>query len=417
MKKLLRAAQKSIMVWDPQGPARKPPKDSVNLILSVVKLFGISDTFRLCSEPDYLLRTIGGTSRGYIERSASWLIPIISSHSETINRLPSSASCFLLLRAYGTEFRGKNDQLLDLSAPLLGHVSNCLEGKFGEVDALHAADLLLIDAADQSPDRRHCARKVLQEAIGEDGLSESNTFAFDDNDFSWIFNLLHLEHTTTIIPKAIQHLTHALVYESGRVLRALVLGLHKYMEFVSEKNVSDSGDFDSLLVELISVRPHICSSVMDHFDDFRDIALHTVRSGFEKCISNKIAQDAGKSIRLKLCKLPHSDADSKNEAILPAPLLYAAIVVLSNWQGTESSLEPKSDLLALAHYLIIPHNADNGNVEVLGAAGAVFSHNGRRAVQAEHVRWLDVHSLYESFCLLFLPVTFNFYFNTSHSGQ
>ena len=118
------------MLWDPDGPARKPPRESVDLLLSVEELFNLSDIFQRSVKPDFLLMTIGQTTRGAIERAYDWLIPIISTIPDTIARLPSSASCFLLLRAYGTD-GDERKQLKELSAPLLQHVKILLEELMG----------------------------------------------------------------------------------------------------------------------------------------------------------------------------------------------------------------------------------------------------------------------------------------------
>lgn len=212
---MLRSAQKSIMIFDPKGVARKPPKESINLLLDVDAIFGLSDAFRRSASPDFLMKTIGGTSRDYIERAYDWLIPIISSSQHIIERLPPSASCFLLLRAYGTDGYQKNTQLLELAAPLLDHIRKCLKGTLGEIDSSRAANLLLTDVSDASPDRRRCARKVLQEAIGsidskdhlelislsipESWLSVASLCRCD-----WLFNLLRVEYTTSIMIDAIK---------------------------------------------------------------------------------------------------------------------------------------------------------------------------------------------------------------------
>ena len=58
-------------------------------------------------------------------------------------------------------------QLLKLSSPLLRHVTQSLVGKFGKDDALLAIDLLFFDISDKNPDRRSCARRVLQQALGK----------------------------------------------------------------------------------------------------------------------------------------------------------------------------------------------------------------------------------------------------------
>ena len=47
------------------------------------------------------------------------------------------------------------------------HVTQCLVGKFGKDDALLAIDLLFFDISDKNPDRRSCAMRVLQQALGK----------------------------------------------------------------------------------------------------------------------------------------------------------------------------------------------------------------------------------------------------------
>ena len=129
------------MLFDPRSKARKPRKESVQLLFSIDSLFHLSKAFKACINPDFLLATIGSTSRDSIERAYDWLIPTISSSGNIINRLPPSASCFLLLRAYGAE-GNENYQLLHLASPLLKHVNDSIAGYFGLEGAQRAADIL-----------------------------------------------------------------------------------------------------------------------------------------------------------------------------------------------------------------------------------------------------------------------------------
>jgi integrator complex subunit 1 len=194
----LRIAQKSIMLWDPDGPARKPPRESADLLLSIEKMFQISDTFQRSVKPDFLLMTIGETTRGAIERAYEWLIPIISRLPDTIARLPSNAACFLLLRAYGTEGE-ERVQLKELSSPLLDHVKGSLKGSFGELDAIRALDLLLSDVASPKPERRKCARRVLQDSL-------VNTESDGHASKSWIANILSLSYAKALVSYSIKHM-------------------------------------------------------------------------------------------------------------------------------------------------------------------------------------------------------------------
>lgn len=203
-KKVLRVAQKSIMLWDPRKGPRKPPRESADLIFSLNELFGLSKVFQRTVQPDFVLRTIGQTTRGAIERAYDWLIPIISYLPDTIGRLPASASCFLLLRAYGTEGE-ERAQLQELSAPLLLHVRNSLKGKFGEPDAVRAFDLLLTDVSSHNPDRRRCARRVLHDAIGREKLDADDSMT-DQSNCTWMTNMLQVEHLDAIIGDAINYM-------------------------------------------------------------------------------------------------------------------------------------------------------------------------------------------------------------------
>ena len=193
------------MIWDPRCPARKPPKESVPLILSVARFFNLSELFRLCIDPDIVLQTIGSTSRDSIERAHDWLIPVVSTHSQVIDRLPPSASCFLLLRAYGSD-KSQNSQLLELSSPLLTHVTNCLFGKYGEDGAQRAVDLLFVDLADSSPDRRRCARRVLQEATSKIESQLPMTSSLHVDEFAWLFIIMKVKYAKALMSIVISNI-------------------------------------------------------------------------------------------------------------------------------------------------------------------------------------------------------------------
>jgi integrator complex subunit 1 len=196
---MLKSAQKSIMLWDPDGPARKPPREAADILLTVVDLFGLSNSFQHATDPDFVLLTVGKSTRGAIERAYDWLIPVISNIPETIARLPSNASCFLLLRAYGTDGEERS-QLRQLSTPLLIHVKESLEGRYGEADAVNALDLLMSDVASHVADRRRCARRVLNDALGR-----SNESANDVNS-SWMLNILLVKDAKALIKDAVKHM-------------------------------------------------------------------------------------------------------------------------------------------------------------------------------------------------------------------
>jgi integrator complex subunit 1 len=141
--------------------------------------------------------TVGQTTRGAIERAYDWLIPIVSAIPDTIARLPSSASCFLLLRAYGTE-GDERKQLKELSTPLLRHVQNSLKGSHGETNAVKAFDLLMTDVASKKPDRRRCARRVLHDSLIE--------FKSSSGAQSWMMSILQLDNAQALVNEAVKYM-------------------------------------------------------------------------------------------------------------------------------------------------------------------------------------------------------------------
>lgn len=195
------------MLWDPDGPARKPPQDSVELLLSVVERFDLYRAFRVSADPDFLLLTIGETSRSSIERAYDWLIPIISDLPTTITRLPPNTSCFLLLRAYASG-DGGTDKLKELSQPLLQHVKDSLVGSLGVSGAVKALDLLLTDAASSKSSKRRCARRVLSDAIPS---SSSN----NGDSGTWMLSMLSLPNAKDLVKCSLPHLVSCLHFVGG----------------------------------------------------------------------------------------------------------------------------------------------------------------------------------------------------------
>lgn len=161
----------------------------------------MAEKFRRCTSPkDFLLQTIG-EGRSAIERAYDWLIPIVSTQPGIINRLMGHASCFLLLRAYSVE-GDKNKELLDLAAPLLSHVRSTLAAEFGKHHALLAMELLMQDIADENCDRRRCARKVLQETIG----NAESEFQFDPDHCGWLLQMIRVNNYKDMVPLVMKYL-------------------------------------------------------------------------------------------------------------------------------------------------------------------------------------------------------------------
>ncbi len=396
-KKSLRAAQKSIMLWDPRRGPRKPPKESADLIFSVGELFDLPRTFQRTMEPDFLLMTIGNTTRGAIERAYDWLIPIISVLPETIVRLPASASCFLLLRAYGTEGE-ERAQLQELSAPLLVHVRQSLSGEFGEADSRRAFDLLLTDVASHNADRRRCARRVLHDAIGK-SVTGDLPDPFSQSNCGWMVNLLNVQHASIIVGDAILHLARAASFERGRVLRYLILALNTLTMYVGAEKLSGGIHFPAVLVSLISSRPTVFASTMATFPDLRSLAIRVVNDEFMQYIevvpgevtSVGIAEGMKNACDIILCcKALNDESQEATKVRLPLSLLESSCVLLSIWLEDSTEAKDSRAVQSLVKMLMrtTDSNENTGECEdefLSGLASAKLSATGKSAIPVESV--------------------------------
>lgn len=400
-KKMLRAAQKSIMLWDPRNGARKPPKESVELIFSVNDLFDLAGAFQKNIEPDFLLLTIGNTTRGAIERAYDWLIPIISQIPDAIQRLPASASCFLLLRAYGTEGE-ERDQLQKLSAPLLVHVRDSLTGKFGEADAKRAFDLLLTDAANHNADRRRNARRVLNDALGEEHeITVETTSAFYGTKFSWMIKMTSVENATSFIGDAIGFLYRAASFERGRSLRFHVLALEQLTVFAQRNKMPGDWDFAAMLVKLISSRPTVLAASMSSFPDLRSTAIRIVHDEFDAHVKSPSMTDAERNdsnVEIKLhCGPTQADKPSKGvvDAVLPRTLLESSCVLLSIWLDDQKETDENRAVRELVKMLMEPREGASESASLDdnldGLASARAADTGKSVVPvesvSEHMEW------------------------------
>lgn len=387
-KKMLKAAQKSIMVWNPSGPARKPPKESVNLIHAVERMFGLSRIFQRSEVPDLVQASIGDTSRDAIERAYDWLIPVISSIPTVINRLPANASCFLLLRVYGTESEG-DSKLRELSAPLLQHIRRTVTGAFGQADAISALNLLLADVADKKPARRRCARRVLQETLAELNKTVEDQ-SFSGARCTWLHSLLLLEHVDALLPDAIVHISHGLSHERGRVLRAFTLSLKKYIDVASSKGISGEWKFSSSLCDLTSSRQSICSDAFARFRDLRELAINVIYDDFKRYLELEVGGvgsiEDETDVQFTPCR---SSGNGDLKCVrLSLSLLQSACVLLSIWKDTgDPNDESKALVNELANILMFPFDSPESLLlaadGVEGVASATMVDSGERAVSVD----------------------------------
>jgi integrator complex subunit 1 len=376
-KKLLRAAQKSITVLDPKRGPRKPPKESAELIFSVGELFGLSRIFQKNTQPDFVLATIGSTSRSAIERAYDWLIPIISYLPDTISRLPASASCFLLLRAYGTQGE-ERFELQTLSAPLLQHVHYSLIGKFGKEDAVRAFELLFAELASHKPDRRRCARKVLQNAIGvEESAKRDSTFAGTNH--SWVSSLTQVQHAELIVVEALTKLTTAATFEHGSNLRYLVLALRRLTYFAQNKGVTGSCEFAAFFIHLISRRPNVFALAFSSFSNLCSLAVTTIFEEYKIIIAEsgrRSRTEDSVMVDISLCYNPSDEnGNIPIKKSLSLSLLKASCVLLSIWCSEGKNEKEAAAIEGLVHMLLTPLDTSNGTEgsmtrEMVGLASA-----------------------------------------------
>lgn len=381
IRKVLKTLSKNIMLFNPEQDQRKPPKGSTNLLVSVNHLFDLADKFRLSTSPDFLLQTIG-EGRSAIERAYDWLIPIICSHPDIIDRLQASSSCFLLLRAYAEG--EQNRELLDLTAPLLSHVSKCLSGDVGIKHALLALELLLQDVAAENSDQRQCARNVLQKTIGDSNVMD--TFQDDLGQCGWSIQIMHVPNSKELIQLAIKYISKALAFEQGKVLMHYISALNQYEMFLKEHQMDEEFDFDAVLCKLIASRPTVCCDAFDRYSDIRALAITKVKAAFEGSLeSNGGAQTTPDASLLQVVvAIPRGEDQKVTHAVISSDLLHACIILISNCQSNdndETNTDEDTATSQLLRYLVIPYT-DKGDS---GLSSAWYNHNQKRAVSVEEV--------------------------------
>jgi len=262
------------------------------------------------------------------------------------------ASCYLLLRAYGSTEGENNKELLDLTKPLSSHVKGCLTGAYGESHAMLAMELLMSDIADERVTRRVCARRVLQEAFG----GESDTL--------WLSHVIHDKHSAVFVPLVGRAVSRACAYERGYVLSTYILALSKYREFMQTNDFN----FVSSLCELINIRPHVFAEALERFPELRRLCIAEVKKAIDDAITynGAVSPTDSKTVTILV---------KSQERILPSNLLSALIVILSNWQKVETTEElEEENIMALLKQLVTGEKDS-----VLSTA----THNGKRAVTVE----------------------------------
>ena len=147
--------------------------------------------------------------------------------------------------------------------------------------------LLLQDIADENNDRRRCARKVLQEAIGEQERSDKAPLQVgrelrEIGHCGWLLQITHLENSNELVPMVIKYLTRALAYECGKVLSMYISALSQYKTFLEKHSIKNDFDFVSTLSELITVRSRFFSDAFDRSSSLRALAIADVKNAFQQ---------------------------------------------------------------------------------------------------------------------------------------
>ena len=323
MAKSLKSLSRNIQIYDLSQPARKPPRTFVEeLLLPVVDqcFKTLPLQFRQCSEPDFLMQTIG-EGRGAIERSYDWLIPVISSHPEIIDRLGSLTTCFLVLRAYGDE--GTSD-LLRLASPLLENLKTQLT--CGHEQSLQTLELLLVDLSGEQRSRRICSHRVLQEIVG----------CGDD----WLDKLVALNGSPEILPLVVHYVRHALAFESGLVLGNYLSALSR----LTKKMNDSSKAFVLTLCRVISARPQECIRVLDENATLKKMALSHVEQLFDDARSS--SHEARDSVAIMI---------RSSYVVISYSVLHTAIILLSCW---DDNAETENAVRSIMQHLLVPFQDD-----------------------------------------------------------
>ena len=95
-----------------------------------------------------------------------------------------------------------------------------------------------------------------------------------------IYCLLYLKNARLLILRAIPDLSCVLFYENGDVLRSFTFALLKYE--ISFIMMQSSYSFDSLLCDLFSALPNICSDTKNISSDLRDMFINLVCKSFRE---------------------------------------------------------------------------------------------------------------------------------------
>jgi hypothetical protein len=238
--------------------------------------------------------------------------------------------------------------------------ASCFLLKFGKEDAIRAFELLFADLASHKPERRRCARRVLQNAVGEMELPEQDS-TFAGTNYSWVSILTHVLHAELIVIDAMTKLTKAATFERGSNLRYLVLALQKLTIFAKNKGITGSGEFAGLLIHLISRRPNVFASALSSYTNLCSLAVTTVFEEYKIIIEDRGRRnDAEDSVMVEvlLCYNPcDGSGNAPIKISLPLSLLKSSCVLLSIWCSDDKNEKEAAAIEGLVNMLLMPFDA------------------------------------------------------------
>ena len=372
--KLISAVEESIMLWDPDGPARRPPPEVVERIRHFDTLFKVSELLQLNESPDFLQMTVGENSRESIERAYGWLIPIVSIYPDKIARLPSSTSCLLLLKAYGADGK-ERVQLRELAMPLVSHVRGCLQGKIENGDAVGALKLLMSDVSSTNPDRRRCARKAM-EVLLSDGI--------DDMKGSWMTSILRLDNSKELVPVTVQQLAVAAKHDRGGVLRSILVALRAHVAFGEQNNLDLDMNFPALVLEIISSRPTTFTDAFISYADLRALTIDVIRDELRIASSYNTVRTDGRMVSLALSK----ELLGATKIVVSEVLLKSICVLLSIWRDSFGAVNGNNGSTVSGNAFVLDvadafMHSDASSDTTTGLHGAKFVDSGQDAITVD----------------------------------
>jgi hypothetical protein len=218
-------------------------------------------------------------------------------------------------------------------------------------------------------------------------------------DSTGLLRLLQVPHSQAIVSDAIKYISEGLAFERGKVLRALVIALNRFISFAVELNIAGSWNFASILCDTISGRHNVCAEAMDRFPDFRSLAIKVVHDKFQECINVKADTDHGDTenlVLIQLCESTESDDTVRKKVVMPLAVLQSVCVLLSTWKDVEDQPvgpSSKKAIQTLANALMYPYDHQETEVEQLdGVVGATMMNSGDRAVTVEQVSELRMRT-------------------------